>query len=201
MKFLILSLLFASTTAFAAAEVGKPAPDFSLVGHDGKTYKLSDFKHHNVILEWYNKDCPFVRKHYNTQNMQSLQTKVKGGVYRTPNVWLTIVSSAEGKQGYLTAKQAAEQYAKEGMASRAILLDTKGEVGKAYSATTTPHMFIINGQGQIVYAGAIDSISSSSGADVAKAENYIIKALGEMDLKKPVSTATTKPYGCGVKYN
>jgi peroxiredoxin len=170
-----------------------------VTGQDGKTYKLADFKGQNLVLEWYNKDCPFVRKHYDAKNMQAVQKTVTGDA-TAKTTWLSVVSSAKGKEGSITAAQAAEQMKKEGMNSQAMLLDGDGKMGKAYGAKTTPHIFMINAKGMIVYAGAIDSIPSASAQDIPKATNYVTTAFNELKAGKPVTTASTKPYGCSVKY-
>ena len=192
----------APTTAPAAAsatvaKIGSPAPDFTLTDTNGKSHSLSSLKGKTVVLEWFNKDCPYVRKHYESSNMQALQKKYSDqGV-----VWLTVISSAEGKQGFETAADANKTRADWKIASVATLLDSKGEVGgKLYKAKTTPHMYIIDPKGTLVYNGAIDSISSSSQADIPKSENYVASALDLVAAGKPVKTATTKPYGCSVKY-
>lgn len=198
MKALILVLsVFAFQNVFADATVGQPAPDFSVAAQDGKTYKLSDFKGQTLVLEWYNQGCPYVRKHYDSKNMQTLQKANNDGKKIT---WLTVISSAKGKQGYLDAKGAAAQMKTEGMASKALLLDSTGTMGKAYGAKTTPHMYIVNSQGVLVYAGAIDSNTSSNAKDIPTSTNYVQTALNELQAGKPVTTASTKPYGCGVKY-
>lgn len=199
MKYLMMVMLLVSSTGFAAAEVGKKAPDFTATGHDGKTYKLSDFKSQYVVLEWYNAECPYVRKHYDSKNMQTLQKKITGDK-NTPVVWFTVSSSAEGKQGYLTPEAAVAQYKKEGMNSKAILLDAEGTIGKAYGAKTTPHMFVIGPVGSIVYAGAIDSNSSSDPKDIPQSQNYVTNMLEDIKAKRNIATASTKAYGCGIKY-
>jgi peroxiredoxin len=196
---MLLALPLTSSIAFANAEVGKPAPDFSVVAQDGKTYKLADFKGQTLVLEWYNRGCPFVRKHYDAKNMQTTQAKAIGDKnFKT--TWLSVLSSAKGKEGAMDATEAIAQMKKEGMASQALLLDTDGKMGKAYGAKTTPHMFIIDAKGIVTYAGAIDSIPSGNSADIPKATNYVLAALEDMKAGKPVKTASTKPYGCGVKY-
>jgi len=180
----------------AKAEIGKPAPDFTLADQSGKPVKLSDAKGKYVVLEWYNKDCPFVRKHYDSKNMQQLQKKYgKKGV-----VWYTVVTSAEGKQGHLTPKQAAAQMKIEGMGAKAILDDGKGEVGHLYGAKTTPHMYIVGKKGELLYMGGIDDNSSSDSADIKTSKNYVVSALDEALAGKPVSTPSSRPYGCSVKY-
>ncbi len=193
---LVLGLTMASTQALAAAKVGEKAPEFELVDTNGKSHKLSSFAGKTVVLEWFNKGCPYVQKHYESQNMQALQKKYTDkGV-----VWLTVISSAPGKQGFEEGAEANKTRADWKIASTATLLDPKGEVGKLYVAKTTPHMYIVDAKGTLVYNGAIDSISSSKKEDVAKAENYVSGALDLIAAGKPVKTASTKPYGCGVKY-
>lgn len=172
------------------------APAFSLKNDQGKVVSLSQFKGKYVVLEWTNHDCPFVKKHYGSGNMQSLQKKYTDkGV-----VWLSIVSSAPGKQGSVTAKESQALSAKRNASPTHVLLDATGEIGQLYHAKTTPHMFIIDPKGMVVYQGAIDSIPSASPQDISKAVNYIDKAFEALFAKKPVTTAITKPYGCSVKY-
>jgi len=183
-------------TPTAAAEIGKGAPDFSLVDTDGKTHALSGFKGKYVVLEWTNFDCPFVRKHYDSGNMQKLQeTYTAKGV-----VWLRICSSAEGKQGHYAAKDAAERAAKEKSKATAYLIDASGSVGRLYGAKTTPHMFVVDKEGTLVYAGAIDDKPSTKTDDVKSAANYVAAALEAVMAGKPVEAKTSTPYGCSVKY-
>ncbi len=178
-----------------ALTVGKPAPNFKLMGHDGKTYELNELKDKVVVLEWYNSGCPYVRKHYDSMNMQNTQKK-----YGKDVLWLSVVSSAVGKQGHLeNNEKAMEQLKKEKSFAKALLRDQDGSVGKMYSAKTTPHMFIIN-KGTLAYQGAIDSIPSANPDDVSKAKNYVSMALDEIKNNKPVKMAKTNPYGCSVKY-
>lgn len=189
-------LLSLAAAAHAAPELGRPAPDFTLADQTGKSVKLSDAKGKFVVLEWFNKGCPFVRKHYDSKNMQGLQKKsAKKGV-----VWYTIVSSKKGKEGHLTPAQAAAEMKSEGMASKAILLDEKGEVGRLYGAKTTPHMFVVDKKGVLIYMGGIDDAPSTDQADVKTAKNFVAAALGEAMAGKPVSTPSAPPYGCSVKY-
>lgn len=183
--------------AMAAPKVGAPAPDFSVADQNGKVHKLSEFKGKNVVLEWYNKDCPFVRKHYDSKNMQKLQADLTAkGV-----VWLSVVSSAPGKQGHLSADEAKKQISVEGMKSTAVLLDETGAMGKAYEAKTTPHMYLVDASGVLRYNGAIDSNDSADSKTIAGAENYIMSAVNAVTANQKVAKETTKPYGCGVKYN
>ncbi len=190
----LLAVVFLAAAAHAAPEIGKPAPDFTLNDQSGKPVKLSDAKGKIVVLEWFNKDCPFVKKHYGSNNMQDLQKKYgKKGV-----VWYSIISSKEGKQGHLTPEEAASEL--KGMGSKAILLDPKGDVGRLYQAKTTPHMFVIGKKGELLYMGGIDDTPSADAADIPKSKNYVAAALDETLAGKKVATASSRPYGCSVKY-
>lgn len=190
------ALLLMTAPAFAAVTVGEPAPAFTLPAADGKTVSLSDFTGKIVVLEWFNPECPFVRKHYDGANMQGLQKE-----YAAKDVvWLTINSSAEDKQGHLTAETGKAALEKEGAAPAHLLLDADGKVGKLYDAKTTPHMFVIGKDGNLAYAGAIDDNPSADKADIATSKNYVKAAVDALLEGKPVETATTKSYGCGVKY-
>jgi peroxiredoxin len=180
----------------AAATIGSAAPEFALTGIDGKAYKLSDFKGKYVVLEWNNLDCPFVKKHYASGNMQALQKK-----YTDKGVaWLTICSSAAGKQGYYEAADLQEKTKESKLSSTAYLRDADGTVGRIYGAKTTPHMFVINPEGVLVYAGAIDDKPSPDPNDIPKASNYVAACLDESMAGKAVATSATAAYGCGVKY-
>lgn len=191
---LVASLLVSE--AYAVAKVGEPAPDFQAVDSKGRTHSLSEFKGKYVVLEWTNADCPFVKKHYGSGNMQSLQKEATGqGV-----VWLSIVSSAVGKQGHVTPAAADALTEKRGAVPTAVLLDEKGDVGRLYDAKTTPHMFIVDPAGELVYAGGIDDTPSPDPADIPRSKNYVKTALAEALAGKPVSQAVTRPYGCSIKY-
>jgi peroxiredoxin len=197
---LLLGLLASliSTALFAADSppVGSTAPDFSLTDSKGKTQSVSQYKGKYVVLEWFNPECPFVKKHYGSGNMQKLQEEFTGkGV-----VWLSVDSSAPGLEGNLTADQANAKIAEWKTKQTALLLDPEGKAGRTYGAKNTPHMFVINPEGKIIYEGAIDSKPSSNPADIASSTNYIKVALDESLGGKPVSNANTKPYGCSVKY-
>lgn len=194
---LFISVLLAPLMAFADAVPGKPAPDFSVPDASGKTHTLKDYKGQWLVLEWFNKDCPYVRKHYGSKNMQTLQK-----TYTDKDVkWLTVISSAKGKQGYHEPKEALKVAADHGLAASApFLLDPSGTMGKAYDAKTTPHMYIINPEGTVVYAGAIDDNDSANPAVIPTSKNYVAAALDEVLADKPVSIAATKPYGCTIKY-
>ena len=183
-------------SAFSAVEPGESAPDFTLKDSKGNTQKLSSFAGKFVVLEWLNPECPFVKKHYSTGNMQSLQKEYTAkGV-----VWLSIISSAPGKQGYCTGPQAEANTKDQKAFPTAVLLDPSGNVGQLYGAKTTPHMFIISPEGKVIYLGAIDSIRSADSSDCAKAVNYVRQTLDAALASKPVPTAETKSYGCSVKY-
>lgn len=193
---LALALCALMISSAYAVDTGTTAPDFSLAAASGKTVKLSDFKGKTVVLEWLNHGCPFVRKHYDSGNMQSLQRTYTGkGV-----VWLSIISSAEGKQGHVDAKGAAADKVSNKSSATDILLDPTGTVGKTYEAKTTPHMYVINPQGVLVYQGAIDDKASADPADVKSAKNYVAAALDATLSGKAVAIGSTKSYGCGVKY-
>jgi peroxiredoxin len=179
-----------------AATVGDAAPAFSLPAADGATVALEDFKGRVVVLEWFNKECPFVRKHYDSRNMQNLQKEMAA----RDVVWLTVSSAAEGKQGHETAEEALATLAKEEAAPAHYLFDADGTVGKLYDAKTTPHMFVIDQEGKLVYAGAIDDKASAYVSDIEGAKNYVRAAVEEVLAGKPVTEASTKSYGCGVKY-
>jgi peroxiredoxin len=193
----LLSSLF--TTALFAVDsppVGSAAPDFSAADSKGKTHSLSQYKGKYVVLEWFNPECPFVKKHYAPGNMQKLQEEFTSkGV-----VWLSVDSSAPGTQGNLTPEQAEKKISEWKGKQTALLLDADGKVGRAYGAKNTPHMFVINSEGKIVYEGAIDSKATPSSADIASSTNYVKVALDESMAGKAVSNANTKPYGCSVKY-
>ncbi len=193
---LVSTLLLLTGTAWAEAVPGKPAPAFEVKDASGSVKKLTDYKGKWLVLEWFNKDCPFVKKHYGSNNMQKLQASYTGkGV-----VWLTVNSSAKGKQGHADDKQALADAKERNAAPSAILLDADGQVGKAYGAKTTPHMFVINPEQQVVYAGAIDSNDSSDPKVIPSSKNYVAEALDAGLAGKPIATASTRPYGCSVKY-
>jgi peroxiredoxin len=190
-----LTLLLALVTA-AFAEVGDKAPDFTLKSAAGKDVSLADFKGKVVVLEWTNSGCPFVHKHYDSGNMQKLQKEAAAkGV-----VWLSICSSAPGKQGNITGEDATKLIAANGASPTAYLFDGDGKVGQLYGAKRTPEMYVINKDGVLAYHGAIDDKKSPDPADIAGAKNYVAAALDELLAGKPVSTPKTEAYGCSVKY-
>ncbi|PIQ83143.1 MAG: thioredoxin family protein [Candidatus Omnitrophica bacterium CG11_big_fil_rev_8_21_14_0_20_63_9] len=183
--------------ASAEPQVGQPAPDFTSVDVDGAPQALSAYRGRYVVLEWFNPECPFVKKHYGSGNMQQLQQELT----KTPGVaWLSFNSSAPGKQGHLSPEQAKAWKAQQGASMTAMLLDPDGAIGRLYGAKTTPHMFIIDPEGVLVYAGAIDDTPSADQADVKTATNYVRQALGEAVAGKPISASKTPSYGCSVKY-
>src|SRR6266849_1935316 len=180
----------------ASPDLGKPAPLFTAVDSNGKTWSLADLKGKIVVIETTNHDCPYVRKHYTAKNMQTQQREAAAkGV-----VWLTSASSATGEEGYVTAPQANELTKKRDAAPAAVLLDPQSKIARAYGATVTPHMYIIDANGILVYKGGIDSIPSSDIADIPKAKQYVRIGLGEVLAGKPVSDSSTRPYGCSLKY-
>jgi peroxiredoxin len=182
--------------AATQVQVGAPAPNFAAVDSNGKTHNLSDFKGKTVVLEWTNHECPFVRKHYDTNNMQKLQKTATGqGV-----VWLSIVSSAPGQQGFVNSAKANELTKSRNASPTAVILDPDGKVGRLYGAKTTPHMFVIAPNGNLAYMGAIDDKPSANKDDVATAQNYVQAALDAIKANRAVAVSTTQPYGCSVKY-
>ena len=189
-------VLLTPIAASAAAKVSEPAPTFTLPSTTGGTVSLADQKGKIVVLEWTNHDCPYVRKHYETSNMQALQKEATGqGV-----VWLTIISSAPGTQGFVSAAEADQLTASRRAAPTSVLLDPTGAVGKMYGATNTPHMYVIDKAGTLMYAGAIDDRPTTRRSDVQGAQNYVREALQAVAAGQPVKTPVTRAYGCTVKY-
>jgi len=179
-----------------AARVGEPAPAFTATDSYGHQHSLAQYKGKFVVLEWTNQGCPYTRKHYESGNMQKLQKYWTGkGV-----IWLTVISSAPGEQGYVTAAQENDYIKKMNAAPTAALLDPKGDLGHLYAAKTTPHMYIINPQGQLIYEGAIDNKPTTDQSDIAGATNYVTAALDEATAGKRVAVPSSRPYGCSVKY-
>jgi peroxiredoxin len=197
----VLSLVsvFLAGAALPAADepqVGQLAPDFSTVDSQGQMRHLADYRGKVVVLEWTNADCPFTRKHYESGNMQSLQALAREhGV-----VWLTVISSAPGKQGYVDGAGADQLTKTRHAAPAAVLLDPSGSVGRLYRAKTTPHMFVIDANGELRYMGGIDSIATTEAADIPKAEPYLKEAMLAVVDNQPVAHPATRPYGCSVKY-
>ncbi len=189
--------LVLSIQAWAVAVPGEAAPEFTELDANGKSHTLADYKGEWLVLEWFNKDCPYVRKHYGSGNMQAVQKQYTDKDVR----WLTVISSAKGKQGYLEPKQAVEEAKKHNLnASAPFLMDADGSMGRAYGAKTTPHMFIINPEGEVVYAGAIDDNDSANPAVIPESENYVVAALDAAMSGKPIQEASSRAYGCSVKY-
>ncbi|MET3526265.1 thioredoxin family protein [Phenylobacterium koreense] len=190
-----LSIAFAAP-AVAAPVLGQPAPAFAAQDGDGKTRSLAEFKGKTVVLEWTNAGCPYVQKHYKSGNMQALQkSAARDGV-----VWLTLVSSAPGKQGYVSPAEARTWKASNDAGSAALLLDPGGQVGKAYDARTTPHMYVVDKAGTLVYMGGIDDRPTADPASLKGAKNYVTAALSDVKAGRAVATPVSRPYGCSVKY-
>ena len=193
----VVSALLTIPVLTSATKVGDAAPDFSATGSDGKTYHLSDYHGKFVVLEWHNNGCPYTRKHYESGNMQRLQKEwTEKGV-----VWFTVISSAPGTQGYMTAAQENTYKQKMSSSPTAVLLDSSGEVGHMYDAKTTPQIVIINPQGTMIYDGAIDDHPTSDVSDIPQSKNYVELALQQAMAGKQVEIATSRPYGCSVKYS
>jgi peroxiredoxin len=182
--------------AMAVAMVGKTAPDFTLIDAQGEAHTLSDYRSKYVVLEWINFDCPFVKKHYNSGNIPSLQE-----TYREKGVvWLSICSSAPGKQGHFEGDELLSHIDASGSNASAYLIDESGKVGRMYDAKTTPNMFVINPEGTLLYAGAIDDKATTKLEDIETANNYVTLALNAAMNDKEIATKTSQPYGCSVKY-
>ena len=191
------TLALAATAALANATVGQPAPAFTATDAAGKSVSLADFKGKHVVLEWVNPGCPYVVKHYSSGNMQGTQREATAkGV-----VWLSVNSTATDSRDYRAPADMAGWMQQQKAAATATLMDADGKVGRAYGARTTPHMYVIDPAGKLVYAGAIDNKPSSNPADTATATNHVKVALAELLAGKPVSTPVTRPYGCSVKYS
>lgn len=198
LSILLALMLFATTAMFAneMAKVGSKAPEFTLKDDKGVEHKLSDFAGKYVVLEWVNYDCPFVKKHYESENMQNLQREfTKKGV-----IWLSVCSSAKGKQGNFTKAELEKKKKDYNTAETAYLIDESGDVGKLYNAKVTPDMVVINPKQEIIYLGAIDNIPSTDKSDIEKADNYVMQALNAAMNGKNVEVKSFKPYGCSIKY-
>ncbi len=193
----VIALAMSSATAIASPQVGTAAPDFAGKDTKGNTVKLSDLRGKTVILEWTNHGCPYVQKHYRTKNMQTLQQSTAAdGI-----VWLTVISSSPGTQGYVTPAEADKLTATRGAAPSSVLLDPEGKIGRLYGAQVTPHMYIIKPDGTLAYKGAIDNKPTAQDADVKGALNYVKNALDQLSAGKAVDPAVTRAYGCAVKYS
>lgn len=195
----LASIIVAGALSFSvqAAEVGQPAPDFNVVDTAGNYHSLSDFAGQTVVLEWTNHDCPFVVKHYATDNMQNLQREMT----EHDVAWLTVISSYPGTQGHVSPEQADELTSSRNAAPTAVLLDEQGEMGRAYSARVTPHMYVIDGEGTLQYAGGIDSIPSANHDDVDRADPYFANAARAVLAGESVDRPVSRPYGCTIKYS
>jgi alkyl hydroperoxide reductase subunit AhpC len=195
-KLMMAVALLASTSLASAAKVGAPAPDFTETSSTAEAISLAQYRGKYVVLQWHNKDCPYVQAQYGSGNMQKLQKEwTARGI-----IWLTIISSAAGKQGYVDARGADADARATGAAPTATILDPAGTIGRAYRARTTPHMFIIDPQGKLIYDGAIDNHATTSKASVGGSINYVSQGLAEAMAGKPLSHPTSRPYGCTVKY-
>lgn len=196
MKAVILAAAMLAIPASAQQTTGAPAGNFRLTDRDGRNAALSDYRGKTVVLEWHNPGCPFVQKHYRSGNMQRTQAAaVAGGA-----VWLTINSGTPGKQGHMTPAEARRQFAADGSRATRYLLDPRGVVGKGYGARTTPHLYIVNGAGTLVYQGGIDDRPTADAADIEGARNHVTAALADLKAGRAVSVAESRPYGCSVKY-
>ena len=197
-KFLLSTamIMMMGGQAFAAPVIGEAAPEWTGIDSHGVQHSLSDFKGKTVVMEWTNNGCPYVRKHYDSGNMQALQKEATDkGI-----VWITVASSAEGKQGHLTPEETNDLMAKEGSNATARILDPEGTIGHAYEAKTTPHMYVINPDGVLVYNGAIDDDPSFKTDGIKTAKNYVKAAWKAVAAGDSIETAATQPYGCSVKY-
>lgn len=190
------AVLVAATPAMATPVLNQPAPAFQAKDAEGQVRSLAEFKGKTVVLEWHNPGCPYVQKHYGSGNMQALQQRATGeGV-----VWLTIDSSSPGQQGYLDGASAKAWKAQHHAHSTALLLDPQGKIGRLYEARTTPHMFVVDRTGRLVYMGGIDNRPYTDPESLKGADNYVADALAELKAGKPIAHPVTRPYGCSVKY-
>lgn len=195
-QMLLLALSVGATAAFAAASVDQPAPAFTAATADGRSVDLASLRGKTVVLEWTNHDCPYVKKHYDSGNIPAQQKDAAAkGI-----VWLQVISSAPGQQGHVDGATAARLNASRNAAPSGVLLDPTGAIGKAYGAQTTPHMYVITPTGQLAYKGGIDSIATARHEDIAKAEPYVKLALADVAAGRKVAQASTRPYGCSIKY-
>ncbi|SEA85214.1 redoxin domain-containing protein [Alkalimonas amylolytica] len=194
--FSALALAGTVTAVAAAPQIGAPAPDFTVVDSHGQTHSLADFAGKNVILEWTNHECPFVVKHYVSDNMQGLQQHFADA----DTVWLSVISSKPGSQGHVSPAKANELTASRGAQPAAVLLDESGDMGRAFDARVTPHMYVIGADGNLLYMGGIDSIPTANPADIPKAEPYLANAGNQVIAGQPVGKPVTRPYGCSIKY-
>jgi hypothetical protein len=195
---MIVGVTCSETSAFAAgaAQIGQPAPEFTATDSKGAPVSLSRYRGKVVVLEWTNADCPYTHKHYASGNMQSLQSLAQ----RNGVVWLSVISSAPGKQGYVNGPGADALTLSRGASPTAVLLDPAGTLGRLYGAKTTPHMFVIDKNGALQYMGGIDSLATADAGDIPNAEPYLKEAMLAVTEGHPVAHAVTRPYGCSVKY-
>jgi len=196
MKQVVFALILATASTAWAQKVGQPAPDFSAPDLTGKAVKLSDYKGKYVVLEWVNPECPYVRRHYNSGNMPSLQKELGA----KDVVWLTVNSTNQSSSEFKTPQEMQKWMSEKGASPKATLIDKDSKVGKLYDARTTPHMYVIDPQGKLIYAGAIDDKRWATEASTKTANNHVRAAVGEAMAGKPVSVSATSPYGCTVKY-
>lgn len=194
--FAVAALALASSPALAVATPGETAPAFKLNDTRGMPVALADFKGKYVVVEWNNPNCPFVQKHYTSGNMQSLQQKLAGDQV----AWIAINSTSQGHPDFLSTQQIDAWFKQKGGAPTAVLMDTSGEVARAFGARATPHMFVIDPAGKVIYAGAIDDKRSANPADIKGANNYVVAALTAARAGQPIANASTTPYGCSIKY-
>jgi peroxiredoxin len=193
---LAATLAAATTSAIAAATVGQPAPTFKGTDVAGKPVSLADFKGKYVVLEWNNPNCPFVLKHYDSNNMQALQKR-----FGAENVaWVAVNSTSEMHSDYMAPERLAAWFKQQNAVPTAVIMDTQGEIGRAFGAKVTPHMFVIDPKGTVIYAGAIDDKRTANPADAKAANNYVVAALADARGGKPVATASSAAYGCSIKY-
>jgi len=195
--FSLMAMALLGTVAHAAPRVGEPAPDFELTDSNGQTHRLSDLRGKTVVLEWTNHECPFVDKHYRSGNMQKQQRMAVG---EHDAVWLSIISSKPGAQGHVSPERANELTDSRNAAPTAVLIDEPGDVGRSYAAQVTPHMYVIDAEGTLVYMGGIDSNPSADPADIPDATQYVVAALDDMAAGRAVAEPVTRPYGCTIKY-
>jgi len=196
MNRLVIALLLAAAPAAWASSVGQPAPDFTAPDLQGKPVRLSDYRGKFVVLEWTNPECPYVRRHYDSGNMPELQKELGA----KDVIWLTVNSTNQSSSEFKTPQEMSKWMSQKGAAPKATLIDKDSKIGKLYSARTTPHMYIVDPQGRLIYAGAIDDKRWASVEQTKKANNHVRAALGEAMAGKQVSVAATSPYGCSVKY-
>ena len=190
------AILTFSNPVMAKVATGETAPDVSVIDSNGNERSLSEFKGQDVVLEWTNHKCPYVMKHYGSDNMQNVQKRAAADGF----AWLTIISSAPGKQGHVSGEEANALSKERGATPTAVLLDEAGTAGRLYDAKTTPHMYIINKEGTLMYQGAIDSIPSAKPSTIAEATNYVTAALDSMRVGTAIEVTDSQPYGCTVKY-